>query len=74
MIEKVGNLMGMNNAPGGLGKYCARRWAQKARVTSRVQGWSASKVRWSTGRGCLNDYLSPRSAINESVFGLVMAR
>ena len=44
MNEKVGNLMGMNNAPGGLGEYCARRRAQKARVISRVQRWSASKV------------------------------
>ena len=35
-----------------LGKYCARQRAQKARVTSRVQGWSASKVRWSAGSGC----------------------
>ena len=34
---------------GVLGAYCAQRRAQNIRVTFRVQGWSASKVRWSAG-------------------------
>ena len=38
----------MNIALCGLGEYCDGRRAQEARVTSRVQGWSASKVRCPT--------------------------
>ena len=53
MNEKVGDLMGMNNAPGDLGEYCARRRAQKFRVTSRVQGWSASYLKEPAGRNII---------------------
>ena len=38
-----------------LGADVLGRRAQKVRVSSRVQGWCASKVRWCVGSGCLSE-------------------
>ena len=40
-----------------LRKYCARRQAQKVRITSRIQEWSDNKVRWSDDNVYQNVYL-----------------